>query len=346
VGIKYEIASNQTVMFFMISFVVLITLNFGILYFFSKSLSDDISLVADGLNRIASGEDIDHYKKLAVTSNDEIGDLVIAFNKIQDITVENIKSIRRNQDILTERERLASLGQLIGGIAHNLKTPIMSISGGLESLVDLINEYDQSIGNLQVTNEDHHEIAKEMLRWIEDIKPHCSYMSDIITAVKGQAVKLNATTTDNFSIDELIKHIEVLMKYELIKNACELKVDMQINPDIQLQGELGSLVQVFNNLITNSIHAYDGKPGTIDFIVKKIDNYVEFIVKDYGMGIPEKVKDKLFKEMITTKAKEGTGLGLYMSYSTIRGRFSGDIRLESEQHVGTTFYITIPLSTI
>ena len=68
--------------------------------------------------------------------------------------------IQRTLKILMEKERLASLGQLIGGIAHNLKTPIMSISGGIEGLKDLINEYDDSIGDEQVTDEDHHQIAQ------------------------------------------------------------------------------------------------------------------------------------------------------------------------------------------
>ena len=64
--------------------------------------------------------------------------------------------------MLMEKERLASLGQLIGGISHNLKTPIMSISGAAEGLTDLINEYDASIGDPEVTNDDHHAIANDM----------------------------------------------------------------------------------------------------------------------------------------------------------------------------------------
>ena len=66
-------------------------------------------------------------------------------------------------------------------------------------------------------------------------------------------------------------------------------------------------------------------------------------IKDYGCGIPQKVKDKLFKEMVTTKGKNGTGLGLYMSYSTIKAHFNGDIIVESEEGKGTTFKILIPI---
>ena len=120
--------------------------------------------------------------------------------------------------MLMERERLASLGQLIGGIAHNLKTPIMSISGAAEALTDLTKEYDNSIDDPEVTHEDHHDIAKDMNSWISKIKSYTEYMSDIITAVKGQAVTLSETENVTFDIEELIKRVNILMKHEL-KNA-------------------------------------------------------------------------------------------------------------------------------
>ena len=99
--------------------------------------------------------------------------------------------LKNNQDILVEQERLASLGQMIGGIAHNLKTPIMSIGGATEGTNDLIKEYQLSITDPEVTLEDHKQIANEMTDWINKIKTHISYMSDVITAVKGQAVTLS-----------------------------------------------------------------------------------------------------------------------------------------------------------
>ncbi len=95
----------------------------------------------------------------------------------------DLQTISDNQETLMEKERLASLGQLIGGIAHNLKTPIMSISGAAEGLTDLIKEYETSIGDPEVTIEDHHEIAKDMTTWIAKIKTHTEYMSDVIGVV-------------------------------------------------------------------------------------------------------------------------------------------------------------------
>jgi signal transduction histidine kinase len=126
--------------------------------------------------------------------------------------------------MLIESEHLASLGQLIGGIAHNLKTPIMSVAGGLEGLSALIDEYGESIGDSEVTAEDHREIADEMRAWIGKMKNYTAYMSDIITTVKGQAVQLTASTTGSFSIKELIKRVEILMNHELKRYSCSLSV--------------------------------------------------------------------------------------------------------------------------
>lgn len=264
----------------------------------------------------------------------------------KDITqhIEDMQKIKDAQETLMESERLSSLGQLIGGIAHNLKTPIMSISGAAEGLTDLVKEYDSSIDDPEVNSQDHHDIAKDMFSWIEKIKEYTEYMSDIITAVKGQAVTLSETENVSFDLDELVKRVNILMKHELKSAVIYLNIHMNVDSKTTIHGDVNSLVQVINNMISNAIQAYNGKEGeNIDLILEKQNNNLIISVKDYGSGLPEKVKNKLFKEMITTKGKNGTGLGLYMSYSTIKAHFNGDITFESETNKGTTFNITLPL---
>ena len=265
----------------------------------------------------------------------------------KDITqhIEDMQTIKDNQDSLMESERLASLGQLIGGIAHNLKTPIMSISGAAEGLTDLVKEYDMSIENPSVNFEDHHAIAKDMSVWIEKIKDYTEYMSDIITAVKGQAVTLSETENTSFDLEELVKRIDILMKHELKNAIIYLNVHMFIDSKIVIHGDVNSLVQVINNMISNAIQAYNGRTEeeiNLDFNMDDNNNLI-ISIEDHADGLPQKVKDKLFKEMITTKGKNGTGLGLYMSYSTIKAHFNGNITFESEKGKGTKFNIILPL---
>ena len=219
---------------------------------------------------------------------------------------------------------------MIGGIAHNLKTPIMSISGATEALTDLIKEYDTSIGDPEVTNEDHHDIAKDMESWVSKIKTHVSYMSDVITAVKGQAISSNESV-ESFTIEELLSRVSILMKHELKHSLVELNYSLSIDKDFVLHGNINALVQVIDNLVSNAIQAYNGKPDSvIDFSVDKNENNLVFSIKDYGCGMSKEVQDKLFKEMVTTKGKNGTGLGLFMSYSNIKSKFNGSITFESE----------------
>ena len=272
------------------------------------------------LNKVKSSESFHCEKKFDSVNkyfNIEINDIKSKNNFIgililfKDITqhIEDMNTIKANQDMLMEKERLASLGQLIGGIAHNLKTPIMSISGASEGLTDLVKEYDSSIGDSDVTDADHHEIANDMNEWIEKIKTHTAYMSDVITAVKGQAVTLSDEEQSTFSLEELVKRVNILMKHELKNALIDLNVSMNTNASIELHGNVNSLVQVINNMVSNAIQSYNGETNkSIDMIVSKENNNIVISIKDYGCGMTKEVKDKLFKEMITTKGKNGTGL--------------------------------------
>ena len=291
---------------------------------------------------------IDKYFHIEITRIESKGNFLGTLILFKDITQHTIdmQTIKDNQDMLVEKERLASLGQMIGGIAHNLKTPIMSIAGAAEGLSDLIKEYDASIGDPEVTSDDHHEIAKDMQEWIEKTRTHLSYMSDVITAIKGQAVAFSEQTASGFTIKELINYIDILMKHELKNGLTNLKTRADIDTSTVVKGNINSLVQVINNIISNAIQAYQEKGKSnqdINFTIYKDGNSIVFKIEDFAGGLPQKVQNKLFKEMITTKGKNGTGLGLFMSYSNIKAHFSGSMDYETEKGKGTTFYIRIPV---
>lgn len=289
-------------------------------------------------------EQIHKYFHVEINSinnkNTFLGTLVL----FKDITqhIIDMQTIKDNQDMLIEQERLVSLGQMIGGISHNLKTPIMSIAGASQGLNNLIAEYDSSIGDPEVTNEDHHAIAADMREWIKRINSYTNYMSDVISAVKGQAATLSENEEETFSIDELTKRVKILMKNELQNNHISLEVILNNLETHKIKGNINSLVQVINNLITNSIQSYNGSTGTIVLKTEINNNKLVISVKDNGCGIPKDVQNKLFKEMVTTKGKNGTGLGIFMSYSTIKGKFDGDITFSSKQGKGSIFNIVLP----
>lgn len=320
------------------------------------NLYNDFIKVKDTLNEVKSTDktavfelyikEINKYFNVEINSILSKGQYLGTLILFKDITQHkrDIQTIKDTQDSLMESERLSSLGQLIGGIAHNLKTPIMSIAGAAEGLTDLVKEYDESIDDPTVNSQDHHEIAADMSKWISKIKDYSEYMSDVITAVKGQAVVMANEEDITFTISELIKRVNILMKHELKNAIINLNIACNTDENTLIHGDVNNLVQVINNMISNAIQAYKGKTNeTIEFAINKDSNNVVFSIEDRAGGLPEKVQAKLFKEMITTKGKNGTGLGLYMSYSTIKAHFNGTITYETEQGVGTKFNIKIPV---
>lgn len=356
------------------------------LYFNYNKIQEDIEIVKKTRGSKSFELYIRKLKKYfitevtAITKDKQLLGILILF---KDITQhkKDIETIKNNQSILMEKERLATLGAMIGGVAHNLKTPIMSISGATEGLEDLVHEYENSVGDPDVTVDDHHAIAKDMMDWVTKIRSYDTYMSDIITAVKGQAVNMNDSQEDKFTIEELLSRINILMKHELKEGQVALNEDVSIDKTTEFSGNVNSLVQVINNLISNAIQAYppidsskiinatgssyikgngsengSGKAigqkitniktsRTIDLIISENNDNIFIKVVDYASGIPENIKNKLFKEMITTKGHNGSGLGLFMSYSTIKGNFHGDMTFTSELNKGTTFLITLPRKT-
>lgn len=343
-GIRYVVTSPETVIMFVISYMILAIFAVFILLYFGKVLAEDITLLASGLKEIAEGAEIDLSRKIAITSRDEIGDLVLAFNKVQEREKDYIQEIKEQQRIIIQQERLASLGQIIGGIMHNLKTPMLSLFVAIRSLKDLVEEYQASIGDLRVSNEDHYEIATEMQSWLIEMEPYCEYMNDVLATIKGQIVQRETSLTTWFTLKELVKRVEIITHHELIKSKCDIRYEIRADLDLKIMGQISDLVQVLENLISNSIQAFQKKGGLIEITIDSNGASLEFKIKDTGRGIPENIKTKLFKKMVSTKGKNGTGLGLYISSAIIKGKFGGDIWFDSIAEQGTTFYISIPLN--
>ncbi len=260
---------------------------------------------------------------------------------------ESMQKLHENQEKMMEQERMAFLGQMIGGIAHNLKTPIMSISGCIAATGDLVDECEESLSDDQVVEEDYKEIYAEMRDWLHKIKESTSYMSDIITAIKGQAANISMDDKITFTMDEMLKRSTLLMRHELMNAGCQMRINKHIDKEISLQGDVNNLIQVLNNLLSNAIYVQKMEGGgIIDVDIYKDDENLHIAVKDRGRGVSDNVRDKLFKTMVTNKGTMGTGLGLYISSVVIKGKFEGHMWLEDREGGGSIFGIAIPLKLV
>lgn len=334
IGIAFNIVTDSTLIYFLVGIVILFLINCIVLYYIAKSLADDTRKVSEALNNIVKNKNKKQKKHLPITSNDEIAQLVIAFNKIQDITDNYIEEIENNQYVMQRQAQFSILGEFAGGIAHDLNSPLSAMQLDIGMLKD-----DILPSKIQAEPE-----IKEILQDVlNNIDKSIEKMSKTIAGVRNQIRSTADTEKERFSFVELIEGIEILFGSLLRKNNCQLIYDK--SKDYYLYGEKNKLDRVIGNVIKNSIDAYieKEKKGKIEVSISKNDK--EYIIKiaDEAGGIPNKIKDTLFKEMKTTKGENGTGFGLYYSNTIIESSFKGTITFETKENVGTTFYINLPL---
>lgn len=282
----------------------------------------------------------------ALVVQDKLSGFVVIFKDITQVK-RSMQQLQDSQRRMMEQERLAFLGQMAGGLAHNLKTPIMSISGCTSAIDNLVQECEASQNDPEVLPEDYREIYGEMHEWMKRIHEACSYMSEIISAIKGQAANVSTSDHMEFSLGELVRRSVLLVRHELLSSGCTLRVEDPFDREAFLQGDINNLIQVLNNLISNAVYAQKEKGGgEIVVGMEQEDKSLKIYVKDHGPGVDPRVKARLFREMITSKGTMGTGLGLYISDAVIKGKFGGYMWTADNPEGGATFGFSIPLEAV
>ncbi len=246
---------------------------------------------------------------------DRDGRIVGVLKLIQDVT-----EIKRLEEGIFRSERLAALGRLAAGVAHEIGNPLTSIS----SFVQILKE---KAGD---------EFTKDSL---ETIHHHIQRISEIMGQM-SRLSKLPEMDIKECNINDLINSSLEIIKYDKKIKGIEIKKELtDALPPVHVDG--GYLSQVFINLILNAVDAVEDGRGTITIKSMRENNsvMVEFI--DTGMGIPEEYLDSIFDPFFTTKEK-GTGLGLPISYEIIK-RFGGEMRVKSQEGKGSVFSIILPV---
>ena len=266
--------------------------------------------------------EVDIHPIKASRGKEYVGTLLL----FKDVTqhMEDMKALEEKQDVIVKQGQLVSIGELAGGVAHDINTPISAIKTGITMLNSFYQPRDEK--------------EKELL----DRMDSCAdKIIKIVNSMRNQIRNLGSGEKVKFKISDVLKDIQVITYNEITKHKCSL--DVNIQDDVSVMGEPTKLSQVFTNLIVNAIQAYpEDKGGKIEVEVSKAPNNKCMIkIRDFAGGIPEEIRNSVFKSILTTKGIQGTGLGLYLAYSVIKGEFSGDITFESETGEGTTFYIVL-----
>jgi signal transduction histidine kinase len=269
---------------------------------------------------------------------------------------QTLDNLRSTQDRLIQSEKMASLGQLTAGIAHEIKNPL-----------NFVNNFSE------VTAELAHELVAEIAKLKEDVPPEKMHEVDAIL----ESLRVNATKIGEHGkrADSIVKNMlehskvgegerapvdlnEFLDEYvtlavhglEARSPGFEVKVERQYDDNVG-QADLvpQDIGRVFMNLLANAFdalkeHGTNSGGPTVYVNTSRVDKHIEIRVRDNGPGIPEKVKARIFEPFFTTKPTgSGTGLGLSMSYDIVTKGHGGTLEVESQEGEGATFVVRLPV---
>ncbi len=273
---------------------------------------------------------------------------------------KTIKKFKATQNQLIQSEKMASLGVLVAGIAHELNNPLTFIITGaeaikilLEDILEVINKYGEitesnaknKIAEVNVLKEEYgfNQSVKEMIKLIDNINIGADQSTEIVKGLRSFS-RLDGGEVVDYDIHQSINSSLLLLnsgyKYQI-------KIIKNFNKIPTIECYPLKLNQVFINLINNAIQSIDGK-GEIQIsttISKKYKGkFVEISIKDTGCGIPKNIQNRIYEPFFTTKeVGKGTGLGLSISLGIIKDHH-GFIEVESQLKKGTTFTVYLPIS--
>ena len=259
----------------------------------------------------------DFTKIEETASNDECGSVIRAIN----IMSEELKN--REEEII-QSKKLASLGTLTAGVAHELRNPLNNISMVAQNFVDMYDSLsrDQRIGLMGRVEEETKRIEEIVKNLLDFAKPkEADLKEEDINSTVRKAVKLMQNSLDisnielNLSLDASVPHVFI---------------------------DKSQMQQVLVNLILNAVQSMSGGGKLSIKTLSTVGDFVTIEVRDTGKGIPPEFLPHIFDPFFSTKGVEGTGLGLSISYGIIRNH-RGTIKVESTLNVGTAFTIELPV---
>ena len=330
-------------------------------------LRDQKLIGAIGVTRAEPGRFDDRHVQLLQTFADQA---VIAisnvglFNEVQARTRElsqSLEDLRAAQDRLIQTEKLASLGQLTAGIAHEIKNPLNFVNNFSAVSVELIDEMQEALEGMQLNEEKRTEMNElaEMLRGnLDKVVQHGKRADAIVKNMllhsrqglgEHRSVDVNALVEESLNLAYHGARAEkpgfnITLKRSFDPNAGEIDVFPQ------------EITRVLLNLISNGFYAAtrriaqvdgDGYEPTLGAATKNLGDSVEIRIRDSGSGIPPEVKEKIFNPFFTTKpAGEGTGLGLSLSYDIVVKQHGGSIEVDTQPGDFTEFRVILPRSAV
>ncbi len=258
---------------------------------------------------------------------------------------ETMENLRQAQGQLVESEKMASLGGLVAGIAHEINTPVgigVTAASLLEDKTRLfLTLYQQG----QMKRSDLEKFLDISTQSSQMILSNLNRASELIHSFKQVAVDRSSEEKRIFSITEYLDEILLSLRPKLKKTAHKITIDCPA--DLKPNSYPGAFAQIITNLVLNSlIHAYDKEEqGQLTLEIKTVGDELHLRYSDDGRGIKKEHLGQIFDPFFTTKRGQGgSGLGMHLVYNLVTQKLRGSIKCDSVPGAGTTFYIRIPLT--
>jgi len=258
---------------------------------------------------------------------------------------ERTNELRHTQDDLMRSEKLAALGSLVAGVAHELNTPIGNSLLTSSTLHAITLEFAQKISDGNLRRSDLNAYLQSAKHASELIEHGLKNAADLVASFKQVAVDQASSKRRRFHVNKVCHDVIATMMSRIRQAGLQISIDIPVH--IEMDSFPGPFDQVICNLVDNAIlHAFDGRiDGLIQIKATMLDqDRLEIRFEDNGVGIPEENLSRVFDPFFTTKLGQGgSGLGMNIVYNIVTSLLGGDIRIDTEEGAGTSFIMQIPL---
>lgn len=258
---------------------------------------------------------------------------------------QRTQELRRAMDQIVESEKLASLGGIVAGVAHELNTPIGNIVMMASALGDRLAELSKAVAEGTLTKSSLFAFVDECLSASDILVRSGHRAGEMIESFKKVAVDQTSQRRRVFDLRDTVG--DILHTLGTAMRHAHVCVDLRIPAGIEMDTYPGDLEQIFSNLIMNSLrHGFDAAGGHIVIDGRQLQGQIEITYQDDGAGIAPEFHRKVFEPFYTTKLGQGgSGLGMFIVHNLAHGVLKGDIKLDSECGKGVTFTLTVPAVT-
>lgn len=322
----YKPISSLGIKLFLITMIIVVLVVIVSIHF-ALRFTRPIEALEHGAKQVGKGE-LDLI--LPRTTDDEIGRLVETFNHM----TRQLRLKREMEAYIIQTDKMAALGLLSAGVAHEINNPLATVSAYAEDLLERIN--DEDIRALYSSG--------ELAEYLQVIRKQTERGKKITRSLLTFARHPAGNVTD-INLNELLEDTLALLNYRIKHQGIE--VVRELDSDLPgVKGDISQLQQVLLNLIGNSLDAMEPAGGRLTLVTAQKQDSVVLEIIDTGTGIAGEEMEKVFNPFYTTKpVGKGTGLGLSICYGIVK-EMQGNIQISSEAGSGTTVRIVLPVSSV